>query len=324
MPIDITAAPAFALLAMYAEDMHRDADSGARILKPVVDDRLAPEWETVAYLTANDPILPAKAHLQIGPQRLYYGFVARSTLTADTWVVAVRGTSGVVEWIIDGQFFYAADPRGPGLEVEQGFWGIYSTMSLEPLDGSPVVSDAALGIAGLVGAGSVTVVGHSLGSALATYLSYDLERHLGAKVSAFLFASPRTGNQAWVQIYHAALGDRYVVINYLLDLVPRLPARPQYATLPNALILRPSSAEAAIRVDVLSDHHVLCYCAMLSLATAQAAKLDVVDMDARNCILGGPDQVQAAAKLLEAALDGVDEAGLSGAEFFRTIIGFGS
>ena len=147
-------------------------------------------------------------------------------------------------------------------------------------------------------------------------------QHQNERVAAVLFASPRTGNRAWVDAYHAALGDRYVVINYLLDLVPRLPSRPDYLTLPEALILRPSTAHAAIKVDILSDHHVLCYCAMLSLATAESATLLAVDADVKGCILGDASQVPEAAKLLESALDAVDKAGLSTAEFFRTIISF--
>jgi hypothetical protein len=72
---------------------------------------------------------------------------------------------------------------------------------LEHAVGSAATGGEFLG-AGLVeriGAGAVTVIGHSLGSALATYLTYDLAKALKEKVSACLFASPRSGNKTWVE-----------------------------------------------------------------------------------------------------------------------------
>ena len=52
-----------------------------------------------------------------------------------------------------------------------------------------------------VGAGTVTVTGHSLGSALATYLTLDVAVGLGDRATACLFASPRTGDAAWVELF---------------------------------------------------------------------------------------------------------------------------
>ena len=102
-----------------------------------------------------------------------------------------------MEWIIDGQFLPQDVTRGPGMKVEHGFWSIYETMTLNNVDGSLLRKDTAAGIAKLVGAtDTATVVGHSLGSALATYLSFDLSKHIGDRLRACLFASPRTGNKA--------------------------------------------------------------------------------------------------------------------------------
>src|SRR6202034_4599795 len=68
----------------------------------------------------------------------------------------------------------------------------------------------------------VTIVGHSLGAALATYLTLDLTRAgLRARVSACLFASPRTGNQPFVTLFDQTIAD-YRLFNYMLDIVPRV------------------------------------------------------------------------------------------------------
>ncbi len=263
--------------------------------------------------------------MQVGPQRLYYGYVARRRAGPASWTVGVRGTAGIVEWIIDGQFLPQSHPRGGGIEVEHGFWSIYETMQLVELDGRLKNTDAAAGISTLVGADDVMVVGHSLGSALATYLCFDLERHLGKQVAACLFASPRTGNDAWVNAVAAALQYRCTVYNYLLDLVPRLPSRPGYSTVRNAVVLLPKTAEAGVKVEVRSHHHVLCYAAMLSYATflAHVGALRDVDAEEHACVLGDHSMVPAQAEALQVAVEAVEGAGLSVAGFLRTIIAFG-
>jgi triacylglycerol lipase len=73
-----------------------------------------------------------------------------------------------------------------------------------------------------MGADTVTVCGHSLGSAIATYLSFDVAKLLGARASACLFASPRTGGQIWTAAY-AAQVSTYRLVNYVLDVVPYVP-----------------------------------------------------------------------------------------------------
>jgi triacylglycerol lipase len=73
-----------------------------------------------------------------------------------------------------------------------------------------------------VGEATVTICGHSLGSAVATYLSFDVAKLLGARASACLFASPRTGDLAWTTAY-AATAATCRLMNYILDVVPYVP-----------------------------------------------------------------------------------------------------
>ena len=136
----------------------------------------------------------------------------------------------------------------------------------------------------------MTVCGHSLGSALATYLSFDVAKLTGNRASACLFASPRTGDLAWATAYAAAVST-YRLIDYVLDVVPYVPfdAPPafQYSTLPGAEILLPSTAQAEVRFDVRCNHNLICYCAMLDYADTKR-RTSVQDAEAWRCILGPP------------------------------------
>ena len=295
-----------ALLAMYAEDMHRDMQSVDQKIFPEIDDRLSAEWTVLAFLTAKDAIFPlpgVKSPIHITSEPLYYGYVAQHNADAAQYLVAVRGTEGIAEWIIDGQFLWVDHPAGA--KVEHGFWDIYSSMQVVGLDGSKKGQTAAEGIKSLVvGATAVTVVGHSLGSSLATYLSYDLALLLGETVEACLFASPRTGDLAWVNDFHRTV-TRYIVVNYVLDVVPHLPTRPGYVTLPNVLLLEPKTADAAIRIDVRCNHHVICYCAMLNHGTAIGVHPKQIDLPCISCIDGDKRMVSDGARSMGEAIQAV-------------------
>lgn len=86
-------------------------------------------------------------------------------------------------------------------------------MNLVDLIGNVINSVAAEGIANIAGDGHVTVAGQSLGSALATYLSLEIAKHPGPRISA------RTGDAAWAALYDDIVGDCRL-FNYVLDVVP--------------------------------------------------------------------------------------------------------
>jgi hypothetical protein len=133
----MTTAVSFGLLAMYAEDMYTEGT-----LNPTADTRIATAgWDLVAYLTANDVLIPdpsaANQRLSVDrSKRVFYGFLARSKTDPTSFVVAVRGTDGLVEWLIDANFLLMTHPAYTGTQVEQGFWSVYQTMSLaDPSNG---------------------------------------------------------------------------------------------------------------------------------------------------------------------------------------------
>jgi triacylglycerol lipase len=289
-------AAAFGLLAMYAEDMYTVGS-----LNPPADPRIAAAgWTIVGYFTAHDALFPPKGpapqRLTINPtSRVFFGFLARSNADASSHVAVIRGTDGIVEWVIDAEFVLIPHPRHPGVQVEQGFWNIYQTMSLaDPVTGVTTHQNAAEGVASTVGAGTVVVVGHSLGSALATYFADDLAERIKSRASACLFASPRTGNAAWASLFDSAVTE-YRLINYLLDIVTHVPAL-GYATLPKVTVIQPAASQAAIRLDIFCNHHVLCYCAMIDYADAMAAPTTARDASCKACI--GPPPMSDAAKAL--------------------------
>jgi triacylglycerol lipase len=309
MPFTNTVAAAYGLLAMNAMDMYR-VTTGA-LTPPAAPGLTAAGWTILAYIAGNDSLLRA-GQLQLDGQTVYYGFLAKRA--PGELVAVIRGTDGFVEWVEDGEFLpipyvpKIALPPGSGLVlVEQGFWTLYQSMQLISPAGA-TIGALAPAIAGVAGAaGSMTVVGHSLGAALATYLAVDLARGpLGKCVSACLFASPRTGNQDFVELFDRAVSD-YRLFNYVLDIVPRVPLGLGYLPLPRRTVIQPTTAEATIRVSIDCNHHVICYCAMLDYEGTMQATTPVPagEEDSAACILGPETGLPSLAKQLVSDLAGV-------------------
>lgn len=305
MAIDAGAAK-LGLLVMYAFDMYA-ALGGKRCLTPPADKRVAEAgWDIVGWVVATDAIFHPKRTLGSADE-VCYGFLARSQANRDEYVAVIRGTDGLIEWIEDAEFVPVPYLGSPGMSVEQGFWGIYEGMRLVDEGANSVGVNAAAGIADTVGTtGRVTVVGHSLGSALATYLTLELARGpLAERVSACLFASPNTGNQAFVNHFDATV-DSYKLFNYLLDVVPRVPTPPLYAPLPKVTHLDPRTAEADIRVDVFCNHHIICYAAMLDFQNSPYKHVPTQDATDGACILGPRGAGRSVASLLVDAVKAVE------------------
>jgi triacylglycerol lipase len=286
----------FGLLAMYAEDMYTPGS-----LQPQPEPRIDNDgWTVVGHLIANDVLIPTGSHQRLSinrSQRVFYGFLARNKTDPNSFVVAVRGTDGLVEWLIDAEFLLVRHPNYPATQVEQGFWGIYQTMSLLDIATGTTYAIAADGIAAMVGAaGSATVTGHSLGSAIATYLTFDVAVKLGSRATACLFASPRTGDAAWAALFDTKV-TTYQLCNYILDVVTQVPTL-GYTTLSKVTLLNPKTAQAKVRLDVFCNHHVICYCAMIDYAAAMAAPADPDDVKCKLCV-SPPPMSQAAIGLAD-------------------------
>ena len=128
----------YGLLALCAENMYAAAPNA---LNPPAPSQIAAAgWNIVGYLTAQDVLIPSRLapdqKLRINQsKRVFYGFVAQNVARPTAFVAAIRGTEAPIEWFIDADFLLIPHPRYPGAQVEQGFWGIYQTMSLADLSG---------------------------------------------------------------------------------------------------------------------------------------------------------------------------------------------
>lgn len=247
-----------ALLAAFSENAYSKAP---QVQRPPVEAGLAAlGWDLRGYLTAVDDVR------DIFARRLYYGIVAESIAAPGTAVVVVRGTENFVEWIIDAEFFLQPHPSGG--HVEDGFYGVYRSIRfLPPAADAP---SQALWIADALGtATAVTVVGHSLGAAIATYLALTVAAALPqAHVALRAVASPRPGDTAFARMLLAAVPDS-VAYDYEPDLVPQLPAELLgYASLPSLVTL---PKDAAIPDNPLSNHHALTYARLLDPTVAKVA-----------------------------------------------------
>ncbi len=268
-----------ALLAMYAEDMYRIPVLGDNNLTPSVDPRVSANWNVVGYIAGRDAILDTQS-MGLGPV-VYYGFLAASKTSAAEFVAAIRGTENFIEWIVDAEFLpvhHALKGR-----AESGFYSIYRSM--EYIDGTGAATDLDGGIATAVGQGSVTVVGHSLGSALATYLTIDLavSQQMGARASACMFASPRPGDTEFANYFDQQVAS-YTLYNYTLDVVPTVPGLFGYTSLPRAKRIAPGNAQSNIQNTLPCNHHAVCYAAMLDRAAADWTAMPPVDQQCASCI----------------------------------------
>src|SRR5512143_1162623 len=285
--MDRYTAATYAPLIMYACDM---CDKSLHQIPPVVDPRIAAKgWGIVGFLSAGDDIVKAgtsiRSTLMGTGDRVCYGYVATRN---DEMVVVIRGTDGAEEWADDLDFLMQHHTTSGVLGlVDQGFFGIYATMQFHPLDkpdpGQPVVQ----AIKDTAHANRVMVLGHSLGAAIATYLTLDLNL-AGLAASACLFASPRTGNQDFVDYFEGKVSN-YDLFNYERDLVPQVPKfdllhLSTYEPLHQAKTIPVSGSAAMVNHEPTCNHHLICYTALLDPAAylTEMGNPGLVQDD-RNC-----------------------------------------
>ena len=312
-------AASLGLLLVSAMDMYELDPPPPNPLTPPLDQRVSKAgWALVGYLSARKPgwkvvhyLRHYHAHVAKKPvihteqEADYHGFVVRHISDPSQHLVVLRGTGDVTDWIENLKFTpipYPPDVTS-GAMVEDGFWGIYASLTVLDTAGAVVHGNAAEGIAALVGNGRVRVIGHSLGSALATYLALDLARNnLGDRVSACLFASPQPGNAAFAALFDETVKE-YRVFNYILDIIPRVPHGMGYVSLPKVTLLHPATADADIKLDPLCHHRVASYSAMLDYDIAKAlAENEQNDESYAFCVRGPEHSGWTLAKILAATL----------------------
>jgi hypothetical protein len=169
--------------------------------------------------------------------QVYYGLVLSclqpvGPVRPGDLLITIHGTLDPQEWINNAAAAFMRDfHNAAGAHqgaVSAGFFEVYESMMFYDLGGGGKnATKTALSaiVNGLNPGASVYVCGHSLGSAIATYLCHDLVDQLivsANRLKVYLFASPKTGDHEWVT-YYATRVSNYQVSNYALDLVPRVP-----------------------------------------------------------------------------------------------------
>lgn len=256
-----------AVMVLAAEDMY--SAQGPAAIQPVVDPRITAGWSLRGYIVGTDALLRPAGSLAIGVQRVFYGLLLESNSAPGEFCAVARGTSGLIEWLEDAEFLLTPSKRTG--EVEAGFFGIYESFAFRHPGGAEM--PVAASIAAIVGVGSLTIVGHSLGAALATYLAYDVAALIPGRVALRVFASPHPGDSAFSAAVAAAIPDHAHYAN-VADVVPRVPIGLGYARLPNTVELAPFNLAVRIRMNVGCLHHALSYASLLDDRVLDSAPQD--------------------------------------------------
>jgi triacylglycerol lipase len=318
----------YAQFAMYAEDLYVHDSSDPR-----GDIRFSPDWGFVDWLrtTVAADVVGDIEHWLLGlNDTTYFGAIFRHQQEPDQYLITIRGTESGPEWaqnvvatpdVLHGMTLALtsqlikkggnAKAHPDGGFVPAGFYGIYEAMTL---GAAATISPpaAATGITQKIGSlqatnrrtvgdASVTVVGHSLGAAVATYLSYDLAKNSGfAQVNAYLLATPHPGDKIYAG-HFTDTGVNCVSIAYERDLVPAVPPPPLYVPLAETVTIRASGspiaqneilANATIGDSIGGNHHAVCYAAMLSSTVTKNIACYALDKACVSCIQSPSAQPQ--------------------------------
>jgi hypothetical protein len=230
-------------------------------LRPPVDPGLgAAGYDLLSYLTAHD-LQDVK----------FYGYLAAETASPGNLVVAIRGTETAAEWLLD----FDALPLpylGKGM-VAGGFRAIAQSFQFMQPDGT-VIGDLPTTLAARNAATpitSVTVLGHSLGAALATLAAAQIafsSSPTGGLLELQTYASPRVGLLDFMTSFNHAVPTTFRIWN-TLDIVPQVPTFP-YIHVGQSEELKQTQAQLQhLKVNPACEHHLTTYQWLLDAADFQ-------------------------------------------------------
>ncbi len=231
-----------ALLGSFVAAAYSMFDANPGNLTPAQSPDFPPGYSLTAWIQMQDFIVAD------GPP-MFYGFIAQSQAQPGQCVLAIRGTSNPEEWWDDVNAAYRNTFKDPGCgTVGSGFAKIYDTLEVVEAPGAAhadaqaprslkaqggfaqqvaahvrgLSSRAAQG-AGPAPNGSIAVVGHSLGSALATL--YTLDNAISERLAhpaLCTFASPLVGDGTFAAKFNSLALTSWRIVNRP-DLVPNVP-----------------------------------------------------------------------------------------------------
>lgn len=214
-PINWNTAIQYALLVKIAESVSPSGSYGA----PEINQINAAGYTFLQTLYGDDLATDMDCHLG---DIVTFGFLAVSG--AKELVAIIRGTDSILEWLHDASFLMVQAPiTGAHGLTEDGFTAIYKSFRIGPANGTQSAKESIKGYLDNGAATSVTVCGHSLGGALATYLTLDVGLNTSCHApTSYTYASPRSGDHTFAGSYNAAIASTYRIENRQ-DLVPKLP-----------------------------------------------------------------------------------------------------
>jgi triacylglycerol lipase len=239
-PLDAAKAVGLGLIVDACYDMH---DKNPGDLRPPLPDTITADYFLVGWVQMRDFFIGE------GPY-VFYGLLLKLKSDPTQAVLAIRGTVGFDEWYADFRSIVPKDWTGPG-QVGDGFDRIYQTMRIvKPTDPSVqeestsrALTDAGpfeAQVAAAVGhhanrnasaeveaqapSPTLDVVGHSLGSALATlYVAKNAHANLLGTPLLCTFASPLVGNATFANWFDGLSVTSWRIVNDL-DIVTKVPA----------------------------------------------------------------------------------------------------
>jgi len=215
LPINWNTAIQYALLVKIAESVNPAGTYGPNEINATKNAGYA----FLQTLYGDDLATDIDPHLGVV---VTFGFLAVSS--AKELVAVIRGTDTILEWLHDASYLMVPSPIGGSHGfTEDGFTAVYRSLRIGQANGTLSARDSIKSYIDTGAATSVTVCGHSLGGALATFLTLDVALNTSCRTpTAYTYASPRTGDHIFAGSFNAAIPSSYRIANRQ-DLVPKLP-----------------------------------------------------------------------------------------------------
>jgi hypothetical protein len=143
-----------------------------------------------------------------------FGFVVREEATGSV-IVCIRGTQTPREWLAN----FTAVPNQ--FDLVKNFGLVH--LGFERMHRS-VRQSIQVGLASVDAATRITVLGHSLGGAMAVLAAVDIKRNFGkTNVDVCTFGSPRVGKIGFRKNFNKEIRQCFRLVNQF-DVVPRVPS----------------------------------------------------------------------------------------------------
>jgi triacylglycerol lipase len=216
-------------------------------------------YQLVQAIYGNDLATDINAVKDIVP----FGFIAKAPDPANDFVVAIRGTDSIWEWIQDARFNRVTCPCANGAgESEDGFTDVYESLVVAADGSGARVVDVLRGVLGPLANATLAITGHSLGAALATLLALEVtESGAFATPEVVTFASPLTGDPQFARTYDTEVPNTWRIAN-VVDLVPKLP--PALWGYDHVSQLFQLNSFGKVKMEPACCHHLTTYLYLLS------------------------------------------------------------